>query len=398
MAKNIHGTRSELIHCDNCGEDYSSTYKRCPFCGARPASTQSAGGRLAGGGRAAQDYSRSRPPEEEDDYVFDGQDVFDDLDREEGRGPSLFRGGGRHLSGGGLDISPTTLIGFIVSGVIVLAAILIVILVIIPMIKGGKTEAVTNSPNGSLPGTSQNQSFSPNPLPVSPSPSLPAEPSNDPVAPTESPSVPVSPSPDVVTSVPPSSGSLTLVAYGIVRTDISISDAYPTPVQFNVEGASGTVTWKSSNTNVVSVSASGVVTAVGRGEASVTATDAAGKSGSCRVLVTVTNLSGSSTTTSPAPSQAPAPSQSQSQAPSGGTLTFSAFGNVLDDFTMSAANPSPVTLKVNGASGTVTWTSSNTNVATVDANGTVTMVGKGRCTVTATDASGNSGSCLVRVN
>ena len=397
MAKNIHGTRSDLIHCDNCGEDYSSTYKRCPFCGARPASTQSAGGRLAGGGRAAQDYSRSRPPEDEGDYVFDGQDVFDDLDREQGRGGSFFQGGGgRHLSGGGLDISPTTLIGFIVSGVIVLAAILIVVLVIIPMIKGGKTEAASNSPNGSLPGTSQNQSFSPSPLPVSPSPSLPVEPSDDPAAPTESPSEPPSPSP--AGSVPPSSGSLTLVAYGNVRTDISISDAYPTPVQFNVEGASGTVTWKSSNTNVVSVSASGVVTAVGRGEASVTATDAAGKSGSCRVLVTVTNLSGSSASTSPAPSQAPAPSQSQSQTPSGGTLTFSAFGNTLEEFTMSAANPDPVTLKVNGASGTVTWTSSNTSVATVDANGKVTMVGKGRCTVTATDASGNTGSCLVRVS
>ena len=24
--------RNGLIHCDNCGEDYSSTYKRCPFC------------------------------------------------------------------------------------------------------------------------------------------------------------------------------------------------------------------------------------------------------------------------------------------------------------------------------------------------------------------------------
>ena len=24
--------RPTMIHCDRCGEDYSSTYKRCPFC------------------------------------------------------------------------------------------------------------------------------------------------------------------------------------------------------------------------------------------------------------------------------------------------------------------------------------------------------------------------------
>lgn len=148
MAKNAHGTRSDLIHCDNCGEDYSSTYKRCPFCGARPANTQSAG-RVAGGSRgASQSYSRSSQPEEEDDYVFDGQDVFDDLDQE--RGGSPFRGGGgggRHLSGGILDIPPATLIGFVVSAVIVVAAILIVLFVVIPMIRGGVVETATNSPN-----------------------------------------------------------------------------------------------------------------------------------------------------------------------------------------------------------------------------------------------------------
>ena len=28
--------RSDLIRCDNCGEYYSVTYKRCPFCDERP--------------------------------------------------------------------------------------------------------------------------------------------------------------------------------------------------------------------------------------------------------------------------------------------------------------------------------------------------------------------------
>lgn len=28
-------TRNATVHCDNCGEDYSDTYKRCPFCDER---------------------------------------------------------------------------------------------------------------------------------------------------------------------------------------------------------------------------------------------------------------------------------------------------------------------------------------------------------------------------
>ena len=28
-------SQDTLIHCEACGEDYSSTYRSCPFCGAR---------------------------------------------------------------------------------------------------------------------------------------------------------------------------------------------------------------------------------------------------------------------------------------------------------------------------------------------------------------------------
>ena len=30
--KRATGSRSTVIRCPNCGEDYSVTYKRCPFC------------------------------------------------------------------------------------------------------------------------------------------------------------------------------------------------------------------------------------------------------------------------------------------------------------------------------------------------------------------------------
>lgn len=45
--------RNEVIRCENCGEDYSITYKRCPFCDERPGRGGVVGRRVAntrGGG------------------------------------------------------------------------------------------------------------------------------------------------------------------------------------------------------------------------------------------------------------------------------------------------------------------------------------------------------------
>ncbi len=42
--------RSDVVRCENCGEDYAVTYKRCPFCDERPGR---AGGFVSGGRRVA---------------------------------------------------------------------------------------------------------------------------------------------------------------------------------------------------------------------------------------------------------------------------------------------------------------------------------------------------------
>ena len=54
-------------------------------------------------------------------------------------------------------------------------------------------------------------------------------------------------------------------------------------------------------------------------------------------------------------------------------------------------------LPYNATDKTITWTSSNTDVATVDENGKVTAVAAGDATITAT-AGGQSASCAVKVN
>ena len=127
-----------------------------------------------------------------------------------------------------------------------------------------------------------------------------------------------------------------------------------------------TVFWLTSNEKVATVDDNGKVTAVGSGEAKITAT-AGGKYASCTVKVTVLVA--------------------------GITLDKTELDMTIDD--------EPVTLvaKVtpDGATDkTVTWSSSNEKVATVDANGKVTAVGNGEATITA-KAGDKTATCTVKV-
>src|SRR5690606_16063559 len=134
-----------------------------------------------------------------------------------------------------------------------------------------------------------------------------------------------------------------------------------------IEGAS--VSWTSSNTAVATVNGSGVVRGVATGKTTVTAR-AGNRSASASVTVSATPVG--SVTVSPA----------QASVPAGTTVQLTAEvkdaeGNVLDD-------------------RAVTWSSSDTTVATVSTSGLVTGVAAGTATITA--ASGDkSGSAEVTV-
>ena len=134
------------------------------------------------------------------------------------------------------------------------------------------------------------------------------------------------------------------------------------------------VTWTSSNTSVATVDANGLVTAKANGTATITATttDGSNKSATCSVTVS-------------APILVTGVSLSQT------SLTFSAF-NATQTLT-ATVTPS------NAANKTLTWTSSNTSVATVSSNGVVTSKGYGTATITAktTDGSNKSATCSVTV-
>lgn len=143
-------------------------------------------------------------------------------------------------------------------------------------------------------------------------------------------------------SVAPAELNLTVGGTGTLTANVS------------PEGATDTVTWSSSDPAVATVE-NGVVTAVGVGEAIITAT-AGDASATCKVTV-----------------------QPDAIPVTGVTVTADRTGLYNGEVAVLTATVLPE----NATDKTVTWTSSDETVATVDANGRVTAVSAGSVTITA---------------
>jgi len=130
-----------------------------------------------------------------------------------------------------------------------------------------------------------------------------------------------------------------------------------------------TVTWSSDNGNVATVSGTGLVTAGSAGTATITATSE-GKTGTASVTVSSTPVA--SVTVSPATASLTVGQTAQLTA-----TTKDANGNIL------SGRP-------------VTWSTSNSSVATVSSSGLVTAAGAGSATITAT-SEGKTGTAAVTV-
>lgn len=132
------------------------------------------------------------------------------------------------------------------------------------------------------------------------------------------------------------------------------------------------VTWSSSNTSVATVSASGVVTAKATGNATITATSQQDgtKSATCSVTVTDSTVHVTGVTLN----------KNSTSISMGGSETLTA-----------TVSPNNATDK------SVSWTSSNTSVATVS-NGTITPVSTGNTTITVTTTDrSHTATCTVTV-
>ena len=141
-----------------------------------------------------------------------------------------------------------------------------------------------------------------------------------------------------------------------------------TPTFVPAYASDKTVSWTTSDKTVATVTSKGVVTGKKAGKATITCTGAGGVSASC--VVTVVNPV------------------------TGITLSDSSI-------TVAATKTHQLTATVspnNATDKSVTWTSSNNEVATVSDNGLVTGVAGGKCTITVTSNSGGKvASCTVSV-
>ena len=317
--------RPRMIHCEYCGEDYASTYKHCPFC--------------------------DEIPLDEEDY---------DLEND---APPRPRGGKRLVTntrggGYGRGPSPLRLVGIIISLALIIAAVIIVISVIIPLVTKGGSVDTPPGKESVQPVESVQPSANPDPS-ASPDPSTTPDPAGSP-APSE--------------TVP---AGQTATDFTLNYTEFSLSNRYPDPITltptFIPAGSTGTITWTSSDPQVVSVDETGKVSPGSKtGNATITATMPGGVTRTCLVHNSVT--SGGSTTT--------------------GSGTSTSLSLTRTDFTLSKTYPS-YRVKVNGTSSTPVWSIGNTAVATVSADGTVTYVGKGTTTLTCS-VDGQKLTCTVR--
>ena len=129
------------------------------------------------------------------------------------------------------------------------------------------------------------------------------------------------------------------------------------------------ISWTSSDSKVASVSPDGTVTAVEGGKATITAASSNGKTASCAVTVSV-------------PLSSITISRSSLSLEKGQTAQLNA-----------SISPTDTT-----DSKAISWTSSDSKVASVSPDGTVTAVEGGKATITAASSNGKTASCAVTVS
>ena len=208
--------RTDVVRCETCGEDYSITYKRCPFCDERP-----------------------------------------------GRSPRAGMGaGGRRVSGGA---NPLQVFILLLTVALIIAALFIVFTTVAPLLSRKEPSSSTQQPSVSQPAVSQPDASTPGSIgdiSVVPNPDVSTEqPGTD--TPAVNPGTDTPADPVVVTKV----NSLSLN-----KTDFTFSSLNEPAVQMKVNGTSSTPTWSIGNTSVATISSDGKVRPVGNGTTNVTCT------------------------------------------------------------------------------------------------------------------------------
>ena len=354
-AKRTPGSRPGLILCDHCGEEYSESYRRCPFCAEydadveyetqriRAASFGAAAGQASSGQRTAPSRASSSRS-------------------------SSSRGGKRvahsnRRGGGYTKLSAGKIIAWLLSLIVIIAAAWIIVTQVVPLISNSKDvdKDALNSP-----GTSQTPPAENSPVVSDPTPGTSTQ-------------VPdVSPSPQIPAGD-------TAAGFTLNKSEFTLNDTWPDPITlkptFSPAGTTATINWSSSDPDVASVDANGKVShGSKRGTATITASMANGVTQTCKVYNRVTSGVAYEPDDDPTPSR-------------------TSYKLNKTDFTFYSANES-TKLRVDGYTGVISWSSSNTSVATVSSDGTVKATGTGRksCTITATLDDGTKLEAIARIS
>lgn len=165
-----------------------------------------------------------------------------------------------------------------------------------------------------------------------------------------------------VTVTPP---ECTEISIPVIK-EMNVGTTWTVSPSITPSTASPTLSWKTTDSNVAAVTQAGVVTAKSPGIATISVTTDNGKSASCIVTVKDPN-----------------------PLPTAITMEEEISLEVSQTYTL---NP---TLTPSNAKTTLTWKSSDTKVATVRQDGTVTAVAPGSAEITVTTSNGLSATCRV---
>ncbi len=209
--------RRDVIRCEKCGEDYSVTYKRCPFCDERPSRGGVTGRRVAN-----------------------------------------TRGGGY-----GGPVNPVQIVWLVISVILIIAALYIILTKIGPLFHrgGGSSSAGTSQPTSQGAQSGVKPSGSGAPVSSAPASSEPASsgPASSGPASSAGPSEPAAVKAEAISL---SKQDFTLSANASWHVTAAVSPA----------GVSDPVVWSSSDESVATVDADGNVTNVNAGTSRKSAT------------------------------------------------------------------------------------------------------------------------------
>ena len=236
-----------MKRCPICGENYSDTYKSCPFCEEEAALQR--GNQLRRGGR-----------------------------------------GGKRASSGNKRGQPNLLSPILVILILIMAALLVYLLFgdkIADQLAGNQEDPGTEEVTPAPPTLDENEDED------TTAPEVGADTDNQ----DDGEGTGDSAEETDLTALPE---TLTMSYLGSPKTEftMSVGDA---PIPLTASGGSGSYTWSSSDESIATVDADGKVSAVSAGQATITVTDGSGK-GTCMVRVKGGTSSGQTTTTTPSSS------------------------------------------------------------------------------------------------